>query len=116
VSCDDQAHGASSSVQASILPLEFGVQHRFRPARGVSLVPGGVVGYLVTLGGPSRSVACDGCSSVHVDANPTGTYVGPLLRLTVGHLGLWGLEARSVWFLNGDLEQITTLGVVGSAP
>jgi hypothetical protein len=116
VSCDDQAHDASSSVQAGVLPLELGVQHRLRPAREVSVVPGGVFGYLVTLGGPSRSVACDGCTSVPVDANPNGAYVGPLLRVTIGHLGLWGLEARSVWFVSGDLAQITTLGLVGSAP
>ena len=116
VSCDDQPHSASSSVQAGILPLELGIQHRFRPARELSLVPGVLSGYLVTLGGPSRGVACDGCASVPVDANPTGVYFGPLLRVTIGHLGLWGFEARSVWFASGDLQQITTLGVIGSAP
>lgn len=96
---------------------DIGYQYRFRPSAGTSLSPGFTVGYLSTFEGLNRSVgACSNCTKVRLDAEPDGVYLSPFLRATFGYLGMTALILRSDWFVTGDLQQVSTLGVEYGLP
>lgn len=111
VSCDDEPHSAESTVSASLFTMETGVQRRFRPWDSTSWTPGLTLGYGASLYGLHRRVSCDGCPSFGLDAKVSGAYVAPFFRVTFGELGMWAAVLRSNWFLTGELQQMSTLGV-----
>jgi hypothetical protein len=57
-----------------------------------------------------REANCDGCRTEHLDGSAKGTYLAPFFRVTFGRDGYVAVVARSAWFLDGDLQQLTTLG------
>jgi hypothetical protein len=99
-----------SGVAGYFVGLEAGLQHRFRPSGVTSMVPGALLGHALAVGNFTRSVACNGCESVDLDAAASGTYGGPFFRVTFGRMGMFSVILRSMWFLHGDLEQVSTLG------
>lgn len=110
VSCSDQPHAQSSSLGATLFTTELGVQHRFRPSRATSIVPGLMAGYQMPFSDLERSVACEGCRSVPLAATARGIYLCPFFRVTFGKGGELAAVIRSSWYLTGDLNQVTTLG------
>lgn len=116
VGCSDDPHEQSSSVSATFLGFEIGVQRRFRPAQSVSLTPGLLLGGSTDLGGLTRAVDCDGCREVRLDADVAGWYLGPFFRVTFGKMGAVAAILRAQWFLTGDLMHVSTLGIEAGLP
>jgi hypothetical protein len=116
VDCGDP-HNQGSHVTGTVLNLETGYQHRFRPSSDTSLVPGALVGYEFNPGGFSRGVDCKGCKSIDIpDFTGAGPYVAPFLRMTIGPSGEFALSVRSPVFLAGDLAYSLLLGFELGAP
>lgn len=110
--CGTKVRQQTSEVSAAMMSLQLGVQHRFRPTTKFSIVPGAMLGYLLSLKGVKREVTCDGCpGGRELDFQIDGVSVEPFLRFTFSALGWVGAIVRSRWFLTGDLIQQTTLGV-----
>jgi hypothetical protein len=106
----------SDSVTGTFMTGEAGLQYRLR-LRMWSLSAGSVAGYLYTMGGLDRTFdKCRDCAAIPVDLTARGVYVAPFLRATFGSFGVWGLIIRSQWFVTGDLQQMTYLGVEFGLP
>ena len=116
VSCDDQARRQESGVTGTFFAFETGYQYRFRPWRTTSWSPGAFVGYLAPLGTLERRVDCQGCDGVPLDVTMAGAYVGPFFRVTFGNVGEWAAILRSQWFVSGDLQQISQVGIEWGIP
>jgi hypothetical protein len=108
--CDSTPHAQGSVVKAPFFNLEVGAQHRFRPFANGSLSTGIALGQSFGLGGMVREVNCSGCASHDLDGSSSGTYLAPFFRITFGRLGIGGVIVRSMWYVTGDLQQITTVG------
>lgn len=117
VSCGDPHAEDSTVASGSLLALETGYQHRFRPASWTSLLPAAVFGYLWSVGQFSRGVGCEGCSpsipiqGVHVG----GPYVGASFKMTSNEMPM-ALTARAEFFARGDLGHRFLLGIELGAP
>ena len=92
------------------------LQHRFRPWRSSSISPGAMLGYAAGFQALKRGVACEGCSSTDLGISVSGAYSAPFLRVTFGQRGMSAAVVRSAWFLNGDMQYMTTLGMEVFAP
>lgn len=115
--CDQEPSLAKSDVRAGAGSLEVGYQKRFRPSHTKSVSVGVMAGYLETFGNLTRSITfCDDCTKTTLNADASGAYASPFIRVTFGHMGEVALVLRSQWFVTGDLLQFTTLGVEIGAP
>jgi hypothetical protein len=104
-------------VSTAFVSFQGGLQHRFRPTRKLSLVPGVMIGYVMSPKGVKREVTCKGCpSGEKLDLEVDGAAITPFLRLTMATAGMLALIVRSRWFLTGDLVQQTTFGVEFGLP
>jgi len=116
-SCDDASHPARSRVSGTFLSFDSGYQKRFRPSETTSLSIGAWGGYLAMIARLSRGIGgCVNCGDLSVDAAPSGFYLAPFLRMTVGREGRFALALRSRWFVTGDLAQMSTLGLEYGLP
>jgi hypothetical protein len=105
-----------STVSGGYLNWETGYQRRFRLSSAVALVPAGLLGYVWSSGRLSRTVGCEGCRSFSVDVDASGAYFAPSLRFVLGDPGAFGLSVRTNWFLTGDVQQMTLVGLEFLAP
>jgi hypothetical protein len=114
-SCSEPSVGRST-VSGGYLNVETGYQRRFRLSPAVALVPAGLFGYLWNSERLSRSVRCEGCRSFSIDVDASGAYVSPSLRFVLGDPWAFGVSVRTNWFLTGDLQQMTLVGLEFLAP
>jgi len=87
---------ATSSVAGGLLRFEAGYQHRFRPFRAASIVPGAWLGYAQSVENLHRGiVTCLDCPGESLSIRMSGAYVAPFVRVTFGRTGRFALSLRS---------------------
>ncbi len=107
--CSD--YSTTSSVSGGLLRFEVGYQHRFRPFRAASIVPGAWLGYAQSVEDLHRGIVnCVDCPGESLSIRTSGAYVAPFVRVTFGRTGRFALSLRSQWFATGDILQMTLLG------
>jgi len=115
--CETSGHPQESEIGGGLAAtFEVGLQHRFRPWRSLSISPGAMLGYAAAFHSLNRGVACDGCSSTDLGVSVSGAYATPFLRVTFGQRGMYAAVVRSAWFLSGEMQHMTTLGIEVFAP
>jgi hypothetical protein len=110
-------HDVDSSISGGQVRFELGYQHRFRPARIASIVPGLWLGYAQNVERLTRGIpTCDDCSGEDLHIRSSGAYIAPFVRTTFGSTGSFALSLRSQWFATGDLLHMTLFALEFGEP